>query len=479
MRRLATSFTGAHLVLLVATAILWCGILVCVVSGSPAVFPDTPGYEITQRGLLSLIGDSKRAWPTVLLFSLSPDYRIQTLMQAFVYGIGWTATLWVFLRHWRPGVCALTAGGITALALSPLYLQWTLTILSEATTIGLVFLGLASAQLLHTRLEQTRQLSKTSWSLLLGAITALGMAAMNRMTLLPILVVLGAILAVRAARSSMRGVSALVCFFILLMSAYVVWLNGRINEQWKPVSRLTTNYIYLTGTREDQGSALTDQLHAYLSDRAPSCLRHLRMGPGNSSPKAGEIKRAIKANCPEGAQWLSENFQSQYARFLLANPAHVARAVIIYLPQSAYLGSGASRGYAGVNSILPAPLPDLFTTLKVGKSELANAESAFAPIVLWSVAGVFAAGVELIGRRKGVPCSTRTVAHGGLAAAYVSLALAILNMNYETARITSQSTALLFATTILSIGGLVERCRRPAERPDDNHGPKPIEILSS
>lgn len=446
---------GAFLCLSSATAVLWLGIVVCVMSGHPGIFPDTPSYEVNQVGRIAFAGDATRAWPVPLVFALSSSYRIQALLQAAVYGAGWTAVIWAFMPRWRTKVCAVASAGIVLLALSPLYLQWTLTVLSEAITLGFLLLGVAGAQAVFVRLERGGRATPTTWLLVAGTIAALGMAAMNRLPLLVIMLAVCAVVLVRAWRFRVQAVAVAMAISVLLMSAYVAWLNGRINETWMPLSRPGTYYGYLTATSDEaQENKLADQLHAYMATRVPACLPPIRAA---AKADPGNLGSTITSKCPEAVEWLRQEFTGEYLKFVVTHPSYTAAYFIDLLPKVGYRGR-RTTGYVAVNSILPAPLAGLFVTVREDKASQQGDHDAYVPIILWTFVGFAAATMELLGRRRGnAQAAPNAVAIAAMAASPIALLATLLTLNSETARITSQSSALLLASVILVSGGLADR----------------------
>jgi hypothetical protein len=429
-----------------ATAFLWFGILIAWVSGDFAISPDSKDYQVGQGFPISFVGDAWRAWPTPLLFSITPDYRMQTLIQAMLLGLSWTAVLWVFLRRsqWRVALCA--SAPLVALALTPLYLQWTLTILSEATTLSFVLLGLSASQ---EYVNQSRPVLRSTWlcaALGSSALLAFAVAAMTRLTLVIVLISTGVTLVALAVRVGQRTVAVALAALAVVLVGYTWFLNVRIDEHWG-MSRSATYYGYLTASETPLQSVLADPLFAYISERGPDCLAGYRASAGGATgPDPWQFRGELSRECPDGVAWLEESFQSEYAKFLTTHPSYAARFVLHYLPRV-----GDLDGYVGVTSVLPAFIADIYSSSRDGLDE-------YRPIYLWLVIW-FASSIVATRRMVRRLTSSRhfVVPFAIAGSSVLALLVTVLTLNSEVARIASQATALLIASTILTIAGLTSK----------------------
>lgn len=419
-------------VLTVATIVLWWGISVNFLSADYSIFPDTSSYQVHLGFPVSFSGDAWRAWPTPLIFSISPDYRIQVLLQTAVYGLGWTVVLWAFFVRARIAAAVVAATLVTALALTPLYLQWTLTILSEAIVLGLLLVGIGLAEVARRRVVLGSGTKLGAGTLVGLSMAFIGMSAMSRLTLLPFLLAIGALLVVSMVRARQPIAATVLIMGILGVSGYAFWLNERIDEHWG-VSRTATYYGYLSATGTPLQETLADPLHAYVVARGPECLGSLRASSGGvDGPDPWEFRRELNLNCPEGVSWLEAHFRREYVAFMVGNPRYTTRLVLEYLPTS-----GDATGYAQVVSVLPASAAALFSSPNAGSHE-------FRPIYLWILGGFSALvlGVNSFIRRSGI-WSGADLTLVIIGAALISLLLTVVTLNSEVARITSQATALL------------------------------------
>jgi len=438
-----STLTRTGLIVLYAIGFLWFGILVCWVSGDYTLFPDSPAYEVSQGFPISFVGDSLRAWPTPLLFSLSDSFRIQTLFQAVAYGASWTAVIWVFLRHmnWRPA--SLTALALVALALTPLYLQWTMTILSEATTLSLVLFGFAAAQAFIQRVEV--ESGHVSLTFVLGAasLSAFGLAAVSRLTLVILLVPIGLALSIIAWRRRQRALASILVSLLIVLVGYTVWVNARIDEHWG-VSRTATYYGYLTASETRLQSVLADPLFEHMTERGPECLAQLRASAeGIKAPDPYQLRGNLAAECPAGVEWLEENFQVEYAKYVITHPSYASRYLLTYLPQVTDAG-----GYGGITSVLPIPVANLY-------SSAVDVDHDYRPVYFWLALWFCASlvAIQFLWRRKAVGCDLYVPLIASAASVVVMLAT-VLTTNLEEARVASQASALLFASVILMLAAL-------------------------
>ncbi len=430
-------------VLAAASGLLWFGIAVAWVSGDFTIFPDSSGYEASQGFPVSFVGDAWRAWPTPLLFSLTPDYRVQSLLQTLLYAAGWTAIIWVYL--WRKiwWNAALSSAALVGLALTPLYLQWTLTILSEATTLGLVLLGVAAAQATADRFPARRRPQLSVWVLGCASVALLGLAAINRVTLVMPMIAIGATLVILGWRHKARTVSGVLAVLLVVTLGYTVWLNGRIDEHWG-VSRSATYYGYLTASETDLQTILADPLFDYMTAIGPSCLAGLRASAGGvAAPDPYQVRGVLSTECSEGVAWLEEHFQPEYLKFVATHPTYTARFLLHYLPQV-----GDTGGYGAITSVLPVSVANLYSSSTDGAH-------AYRPIYLWLAVWLGSAVVmtRMLMRRR-ISATQALVPLATSTAGVASLILTVLTLNSEVVRIASQSTALLISSTILILAAM-------------------------
>lgn len=438
----------ARSILLYAIGFMWFGILVAWISGDFNLFPDSPGYEVSQGFPLSFVGDSLRAWPTPLLFSLNDSYRAQTFMQALLYGASWTAVIWVFLRHFGWPRALVSSGALVSLALTPLYLQWTMTILSEATTLSLVLFGVAAAQAFMQQLVRGSPSRALLFILGMASMTAFGLAAVSRLTLVMILVSIGLILGLASWRSGQRPLAGFLVAILVVLVGYTVWVNSRIDEYWG-VSRAATYYGYLTASDTRLQNVLADPLFAHMTDIGPECLaQHRASFGGITAPDPYQLRGHLATACPEGVAWLEANFQREYGKYVITHPSYTSRYLLTYLPQVSDAG-----GYGGISSVLPAAVASLYTSAT-------DVDHDFRPIYLWLALWVCSSFLMirlLVSKRE---IFTLVIVPVVASAASVLVMLAtVLTTNLEEARVSSQASALLIATVIIL-------CTMLARRPD-------------
>jgi len=265
------------------------------------------------------------------------------------------------------------------------------------------------------------------------------------MTLLPFLIVIGGFLCYESWTKFRKWIAVTLVAAVVVLSGYVVWLNGRIDEHWG-VSRAATYYAYLTATDTPLQAVLADPLHNYMISRGPECLGGIRASAGGiTGPDPWQLRRVMASECPEGVAWLETHFQTEYVKFLAISPQYLGRFVLHYLPEA-----GNAGGYARVTSVLPASVAQVFESANVD-------EHYFSPLYLWILGGwamlCAAMWMRLRARKFGMNLELPVAA---LVSATIALTGTVVTLNSEVSRIASQASGVLILSTILLGASILE-----------------------
>ncbi|MDP1878461.1 MAG: hypothetical protein Q8M17_12995, partial [Actinomycetota bacterium] len=265
MKSSPARLTPTHLVLVIVTALMWLAGTVTVILADPVRYNDSPGYVPgtggDATGTVSLLGDSVRAWPTVVLYGLAGSDQARVALQTVIALAAWSLLAWAFLARVRPAVAAVAGGLLAVLALAPVAYQWNLLILSDSLSISLVLGGVA---LLRLGVRPGPRAMPWTW---LGLL-ALALAGVSKLPATAFL--LAALVwciarwarsgrlhdtvkeprrATRATWGALAAGAAAAVFLIL----YPVAVNSAIDRAWvdgEPggTSRNAVNFYFLTAT---------------------------------------------------------------------------------------------------------------------------------------------------------------------------------------------------------------------------------------
>ena len=373
----------------VALVFLWFGLIITWWSSEPVISNDTGGYAAASSlSEIPWLGASQRAWPTMLVYLISDSPRWLTLTQTVLYACAWSLAIWVFFRRSRGIIGAVGVFGTVILALTPAGMQWNMVLMSESVSISFLVAGVAAGLRAIDSQTEARSPDRRTilWTLL--SILMLGLSTLNRPTYLFALLAVGGLIALALWRRNSSLVSGvLVISLTVLVSFYALLVNANIDKNWG-VSRSTTHYLYLTsvgGTNKDE---LTDPLFAYVSQRGPSCLTSFRASSVDPATDPWQMRRILNEGCPDGVAWLNENFTKVYAQFLISHPKYVHWYVRTYSPS--IMGPD---NYAGVVTVMPSSLANLFQTSLVG-------DQKFVPFIAWMGLLVFCIAFFALRRRR-------------------------------------------------------------------------------
>ena len=455
--------------------ILWVGILVS--SASTSVFRTNDSDSYT--GPISLVGNYTRGWPSVAFYHLFPPDALAVFAQALVYGGAWTVLLLAWSLR-KPDAVRLVFGMLlVVLALTPAMVGWSVTILAEPLTISLVILGIglmgfalqpASREQVTSGTEEDVGIrraaqhdqpgwrGRVSWELLLLTAAALcfSLAAINRITALPLVFVPLVALAISARRQSNGLVAAgVVGLLSIVVIFYPLYYNSESNKAWKDYFGVTASTIHFY-----YGTAVTgfspqfsDHVFYGVIDEGPACLQEYRATFGGQTP--WDVVGRLVKECPEGAKWLEDERDKEYAKTLISHPRvtlkHIGKSLLETGP-----GLGFSQALYGSNqvvTVLPAGVASLFDSS-------VSDQSRNLPFLLWFLVGGLVAGGGAVFREIRTP--RWWVGIGLFAASSLGIVLTILAMVDEFPRTAATSTAPLLVVSVLLLQEAVVRYRRAA-----------------
>lgn len=447
------------MVLGIVISLFWAAGLSTALIADPTRYNDSGGYVVGSGGLdygvLSLVGNSLRAWPTVAVFGLVDGDSSRTLVQSILYLAAWSLLMWAFLARTTPVTAAITGSLVGLFALAPVVFEWNTIILSESVTISLTIAGIGMSRL---ALDSGRAAAYWMWSGLL----ALSLAAVNK---LPLGAILVAVLIVhglnacgaldgeptRGPKDIRRPVAIISIVAAAILMLYPLVVNASIDRTWARegsdgTSRNAVNYYFLTSADVDSplsgpaagfGSravASADRLHAALPDDAPACLKASR---ATTATLPQPFQRELAATCPDGVAWVNANFIPWYATFLLTHPDYVVNVLAYRMALSL-----TSDPHVELVSMIPPALAQLFSEAEIGGV-------LYLPLAIWFLVGLASCIAAIVRLAR----SARDAVGALLVAAFIGSLIAwcvtLLMMSAELQRISVVAIAPLIASSIL------------------------------
>jgi hypothetical protein len=398
-----------------------------------AVAPDSGGYLVgntsTSWGNISFTGESSRAWPTLLFYSITNSLDSKIFLQTVLYLFAVSFFLLVTVARNRNTLSVVTTLLICILFLSNNTFQWNAAILAESTTLSFTLIGLTFYILTAIRTDH-------SAIFLVSGTFFLALASLVRAQLLisMVIIVFGLVILKKNKVLSYVGI-----FTVLVTFGYVSYVNTNINETWgtgsSQATRNTVSYYFLTAT-ETKNDSLTTRLFQSLPPDAPQCLKSEESrAPFVSAPGPYVFQSQQYLRCALGVQWLNENFFSFYSKFLLQNPIQIFESSRTYLPDSI-----SAIKYAEVKGPIPSWIEDFWKTGSNGGVDTT-------PFYSWIFLSMFRILSQV---RKGGDIRLFTLSSIWLGM-FISLVVTYLFMNAETSRIAVSSVYPLIAIAIVII----------------------------
>lgn len=431
-------------------AFLWIGLAYAWASTDVTRFPDSTGYVPSEGFPISFLGDSLRPWLTPLVYTLISTDQARVVFQFFLYGLAWSLLLVLLSRsetNFKRRFSSLLA---LSAALSPVFFVWNAAILSQAITLACIVIGSLLALVLLRSDPSVKQIDTLKALAAVFGLFLVFAASMERPSLLPIALAVLIIVLIAFLDRGWRGSCIATALVFCCFGAYTVLINHNIDRNWG-ISKGATFYLYLSATESRSQAVLADPLFDYVSQQGPECLSLIR---ASWDPKKGsdpfQTRHLLRDECPEGADWLRDNFFPQtYMRYVATHPHYTSRYLLTYLPDvaSPYWPSRAA-------TLLPSSAVslhqdvDLTTTFK------------FSPAFAWYALALMAWVIALSSAIKDFR-RTKTLAEVRgdelwlitlVPASVLATALSILPLTNDQARLAGPAYAMTTIAVIVFLG---------------------------
>ena len=437
---------------------LWIGLAYAWASTDVTRFPDSTSYVPSEGFPLSFLGDSLRPWLTPLVYTLISTDQTRVVFQFLLYGLAWTLLLVLlstsaatFKRRFS-SLLALSA------ALSPVFFVWNAAILSEAITLACIVTGSLLALVLLRSDPSIKQIDALKALAAVFGLFLVFAASMERPSLFPIalavlIIVLVAFLDRGWKKSCIATALVLSCF-----GAYSAILNYNIDRNWG-ISRGATFYLYLSATESRSQAVLADPLFEHVSQQGPECLSLIR---ASWDPKKGsdpfQTRHLLRDECPEGADWLRDNFFPQtYMRYVVTHPHYTSRYLLTYLPDvaSPYWPSRAA-------TLLPSSAVSLHQDVDTTTTFKFSPAFAWYALALMAWVVVLSSATQSFLRTRGLTHVRGDVLWliALIPPSILATALSILPLTNDHARLAAPAYAMTTITVIVFLGHATVMHRR-------------------
>lgn len=399
-------------------------------------------------GYFSLSGYSWRSWPTVGLYYIFESYSQRTLAQALIYATAWSFLIYVVSLNKSNFQKLLTGGLFAVLATSPIAIQWNNAILAESLTISLLILGVSFS--IYSCMFS--QLNYIKTFLIFLSIIMFSLAAVNRISLIPFLI----IPLIQILMSFYRGNrirSSILLLINIAFTFYPFQYNANSNEYWKDevygITRSSLNFMYFSATN-GVAPDWSDKTWNFVTKGAPECMQGLR---GTWDPKyevIGPLSQVWKMprECPEAVTFLNENFDPLYLKFVLNN-AQLNIQHIVNL--SGTLVQDTNYLYL---ELLPKSISVIFNQYEDSHYPQTS------PVYFWSIVGIFSTVITMGFSKPFFQAKNLDFIFAlFFIASFMSIGLSILMINTELIRITSPATVLMFISCICLFTSFLDKTK--------------------
>ena len=323
---------------------------------------------------LSFTGNSLRKWPIVLINSILGNSTLQILFQSIISMLSWSYLLITLKKVYNNNL--LINAMITILASNPYITSWNAIQLSESYAIS--FLVLLISISFRFKINDS---IKLRFYLILVLVLFLNTKPSNLISA-TITFALFALFNLR--KLLFQGPTKFLIFSMIMIIAYSSLLsinqsNQKLQEEGLGITYTAAQAVSVISNTNPEAAKVTSTLPDI---DALTCLEEYYLD------KPETITHALKTKCFESQEWLDENFNRYYAKFLISNPIYILELVAL----SILAGNSPYSTYGGTVSILP----DSFEGIYFGDRNYALRLDNFsaqnipieklrvnAPIILW------------------------------------------------------------------------------------------------
>ncbi len=323
---------------------------------------------------LSFTGKSLRKWPIVLINSILGNSILQILFQSIISMLSWSYLLITLKKVYNNNLLINTM--VTILASNPYITSWNTIQLSESYAISFLVLLVS----LSFRIKSNDS-TKLRFYLILVLVLFLNTKPSN---LISAIITFALFALFNSRKLLFQGPNKFLTISMILILAYSAFLsinqsNQKLQEEGFGITYTAAQAVSVISNTNPKAAKLTSTLPDI---DALACLKEYYL------EKPENITHALKTKCFESQEWLDENFNKYYAKFLISNPIYVFELVSI----SILAGNSPYSTYGGTVSILPASFEGIYFGNRNYALRLDNFSAqnipieklqVNAPIILW------------------------------------------------------------------------------------------------
>lgn len=323
---------------------------------------------------LSFTGNSLRKWPIVLINSILGNSTLQILFQSIISMLSWSYLLITLKKVYNNNLLINTM--VTILASNPYVTSWNTIQLSESYAISFLVLLVS----ISIRIKSNDS-TKLRFYLVLVLVLFLNTKPSN---LISAIIIFALFALFNSRKLIFQGPNKFLIISVILIIAYSAFLsinqsNQKLQEEGFGITYTAAQAVSVISNTNPKAAKLTSTLPDI---DALACLKEYYL------EKPETITHALKTKCFESQEWLDENFNKYYAKFLISNPIYVFELVSI----SILAGNSPYSTYGGTVSILPASFEGIYFGNRNYALRLDNFSAqnipieklqVNAPIILW------------------------------------------------------------------------------------------------
>ena len=323
---------------------------------------------------LSFTGNSLRKWPIVLINSILGNSTLQILFQSIISMLSWIYLLMTLKKVYNNNL--LINIMITILASNPYVTSWNTIQLSESYAIS--FLVLLISIGFRFKINDS---VKLRFYLILVLVLFLNTKPSN---LISAIITFTLFALFNWRKLLFQKPNKFLTIIVILVLAYSSLLsinqsNQKLQEEGFGITYTAAQAVSVISNTNPEAIKVTSTLPDI---DALTCLKEYYL----HEPET--ITHALKTKCLESQEWLDENFNKYYAKFLISNPLYILELVSL----STLAGNSPYSTYGGTVSILPTSFEGIFFGNRNYALRLDNFSAqnipieklrVNAPIILW------------------------------------------------------------------------------------------------
>lgn len=313
-------------------------LLTFIVFPKPVYFPDSPGYsngKFLNFDLVSLSGQSLRAWPTPLLYSILPNINFISASQLLISGLAW---FWLILNS----VALLNTKRYQIILLFTMLLFSSSTFLIQWDTVALGTSLLISTTVLVVA-QLLRVLRNSFNSIDIGILICLViLLSIEKFSNIPLSIGISITLIIAAAKQMSKKSIAAISAFAFIGLSYSIMVGSNVDRSWSG-SYSGTTLLWQLGDQSPVAQSFKDFLAT--KPEVPPCI-YVAAPYQDLNSSIGEVLNS----CDEGLEYIRLDLQKNFIMFAISHPFQIVK--LSSLGFGAYFTNSANN-YGNAVQITP------------------------------------------------------------------------------------------------------------------------------